>query len=669
MALCFGMGLLSLGCNNTKNISNSNTQKEYIKDVKYNESIDKMKKDLNKSMEELNIPDINILVMENGNIIYEESFGKVDNIKNIKLTKDTIFNMGSISKLYVTASILKLQDENKLDLDEKLINYIPEFKMADERYKDITVRMLLNHSSGLPGVDFYDAFLVDEDTSENHTINNLKDLEDEILKSNPGEYSVYCNEGFNISQYLVEKISEKTYEEYLNEKFFKPMNIEQTYYSSNKKLKDEDFARSYDQYGNIVPRELMSEGFMGTGGLASTAEDIAIFVEKILSEDEEILSKESIKLFKEDQGILSKLGSEAFFNGLGWDSVDSKYTGINIYSKSGGTMQYQTQVFTVPDEKLTVVGLSTMPSQINPIVEELTTNILKEKEVLVKNNEKIIIPKEKEIDKKLLDYTGNYYIGMVPMISNISINNNVLTITMGRENLESHKYIYREDGYFWSEEEMEDNYERIKFKEIDNKIFLEKNNINDYYNDNKIIAQKVENYKDNSTWSDLDGSVWLQTNLSRNNIYSVFAMSKLHVDDKLPGYVTLNEIPFKVKNNNVADSYIETVTNTGSLKLDNNKMTFRLFDFINSKDIPKFEFEKINGLKIKKSNYSNWYLVDSDTKLNFNNNYKDIRINVYNKEGLLIFDNLTNNNEVEILEGAFIMISGEIGKEIDMTEL
>lgn len=45
---------------------------------------------------------------------------------------------------------------------------------------------------------------------------------------------MYCNEGFNISQYLVEKISEKTYEEYLNEKFFKPMNIEQTYYSSNK---------------------------------------------------------------------------------------------------------------------------------------------------------------------------------------------------------------------------------------------------------------------------------------------------------------------------------------------------------------------------------------------------------------------------------------------------
>lgn len=234
MALCFGMGLLSLGCNNTKNISNSNTQREYIKDVKYNESIDKMKKDLNKSMEELNIPATNILVMENGNIIYEESFGKVDNIKNIKLTKDTIFNMGSISKLYVTASILKLQDENKLDLDEKLINYIPEFKMADERYKDITVRMLLNHSSGLPGADFYDAFLVDEDTSENHTINNLRYLEDEILKSNPGEYSVYCNEGFNISQYLVEKISEKTYEEYLNEKFFKPMNIEQTYYSSNK---------------------------------------------------------------------------------------------------------------------------------------------------------------------------------------------------------------------------------------------------------------------------------------------------------------------------------------------------------------------------------------------------------------------------------------------------
>jgi len=92
-----------------------------------------------------------VAIRENGATVYAEGFGMADREKSLPVDKYTLFNMGSVSKVYVATAIMLLVDGGKVKLDAPAVTYLPEFTMLDERYKDITVRMLLNHSSGLPG--------------------------------------------------------------------------------------------------------------------------------------------------------------------------------------------------------------------------------------------------------------------------------------------------------------------------------------------------------------------------------------------------------------------------------------------------------------------------------------------------------------------------------------
>src|SRR5512133_1360003 len=81
-------------------------------------------------------------IMVDGKVVYAEGFGMANREKSIPVTPTTIFNIGSISKVYVATAIMLLVDDGKISLDKPVADYLPEFKMADVRYKKITVRML-----------------------------------------------------------------------------------------------------------------------------------------------------------------------------------------------------------------------------------------------------------------------------------------------------------------------------------------------------------------------------------------------------------------------------------------------------------------------------------------------------------------------------------------------
>jgi CubicO group peptidase (beta-lactamase class C family) len=99
-----------------------------------------------------------VAIMVDGRIVYAEGFGLRDRAKNLRVETDTQFNIGSVSKIFTAASVLVLEQEGKLSLDKPVTDYIPNFTMNDSRYKDITVRMLLNHTSGFPGSNIKDGF-------------------------------------------------------------------------------------------------------------------------------------------------------------------------------------------------------------------------------------------------------------------------------------------------------------------------------------------------------------------------------------------------------------------------------------------------------------------------------------------------------------------------------
>lgn len=83
--------------------------------------------------------------MESGNFVLSDAMGVADRARNRLVDRGTRFNIGSVSKMFATAAILLLVDEGKVALDAPVVRYLPEFTMADARFSDITLRMLLNH--------------------------------------------------------------------------------------------------------------------------------------------------------------------------------------------------------------------------------------------------------------------------------------------------------------------------------------------------------------------------------------------------------------------------------------------------------------------------------------------------------------------------------------------
>lgn len=90
-------------------------------------------------------------VMVDGEIVYAEGFGLRDRVNKLPVDTNTQFNIGSISKIFTAAAVLILEQEGRLSLDNPVTDYLPGFSMKDLRYKDITVRVLLNHTSGFAG--------------------------------------------------------------------------------------------------------------------------------------------------------------------------------------------------------------------------------------------------------------------------------------------------------------------------------------------------------------------------------------------------------------------------------------------------------------------------------------------------------------------------------------
>ena len=148
--------------------------------------------------------------------------------ENRALTEDILYGIGSVSKIYTTVAVMQLAEDGKVNLDAPVTRYLKEFKMADPRYKDITVRMLLNHSSGIMGTGLANAVLFD-DADSSSTDGLLEALSTQRLVAAPGAYSVYCNDGFTLAELIVEAVSGMDFMDYVTQYILDPAGLESTF--------------------------------------------------------------------------------------------------------------------------------------------------------------------------------------------------------------------------------------------------------------------------------------------------------------------------------------------------------------------------------------------------------------------------------------------------------
>ncbi|WP_034850106.1 serine hydrolase [Clostridium hydrogeniformans] len=181
-------------------------------------------------------PGVSVGVVYNKKILYTKGFG----VKNIStkepITEHSLFHMASVSKTFVCIGIMQLAEKGKIDLDGALVDYLPYFKLDDSRYKEITIRQLLSHTSGMPDEEDYewDKPQYDDEALERY----VRSIEGKKLMWSPGEKFAYSNIAYEILGDVIAKVSGMSFEDYMKNNILSPLNMSESTFFKPETSKD-----------------------------------------------------------------------------------------------------------------------------------------------------------------------------------------------------------------------------------------------------------------------------------------------------------------------------------------------------------------------------------------------------------------------------------------------
>lgn len=168
------------------------------------------------------------LVAKEGKVLFSKGYGLANAEHHIPNSPDTVFRIGSITKLFTAVAILQLQEKGLLKVNDPIGKFIPDYPQGDR----ITIHHLLSHASGIPSIYHFPNLLEiqRQATTPLLAMSHFKDLP---LNFAPGTNTESSDSGYIILGAIIEKITGKSYEEYLKENIFSPLNMSATYYESN----------------------------------------------------------------------------------------------------------------------------------------------------------------------------------------------------------------------------------------------------------------------------------------------------------------------------------------------------------------------------------------------------------------------------------------------------
>ena len=297
-----------------------------------------------------------VIVAKDGKIILRKGYGYANREKGLPVTPDTVFTIGSITKQFTGAAIVKLEMQGKLRVTDTIDQY---FQDVPEDKKGITLHQLLTHTAGIPNIlggDF--------DTSATQQVVLRLAMQSE-LTSKPGSKHAYSNLGYSLLGMIVEKASGMGYEAYLREHLFKPAGMLQTGYVLPKFAPD-SLAIGYrkDQpWGTVLGHPMLKDGpcwhLRANGGIHSTIGDmykwhVALLGTKILSDE----AKKKYFAPHVDEGY-----GDSFY-GYGWVTFKT-VRGTKMLGHNGGNMIFFADFNRYVDEGV-VIFHATNSTKYNP---------------------------------------------------------------------------------------------------------------------------------------------------------------------------------------------------------------------------------------------------------------------------------------------------------------
>ncbi|AXG70187.1 penicillin-binding protein 4* [Kordia sp. SMS9] len=289
-----------------------------------------------------------ILVAKDGKVIFRKAYGKANLELDIDMIPENIFEIGSITKQFTAVGILMLLEEGKLSLEDEITKYIPDYPTQDTK---ITIHHLLTHTSGIKSYTSMDSLreYARKDISPTELIDAFKN---EPMDFKPGEQFRYNNSGYALLGYIIEKITGKTYEEFVQKRIFDKVKMKNSYYGSKSKLiKNRAYGYQERKNGYVNADYISMKVPYAAGSLMSTVDDLYKWNTAI--RNHKLISKESTKKaftnYKIDNG-------NNISYGYGW--FMARIQDVPVIEHGGGIFGYTSQGMYVPSENVYVIILT-----------------------------------------------------------------------------------------------------------------------------------------------------------------------------------------------------------------------------------------------------------------------------------------------------------------------
>ncbi len=291
-----------------------------------------------------------ILVAEKGEIIYQNAFGLANVELNIENTIATKFRIASITKQFTAALILRLHEEDQLDLNTPISNYLPNYPI--ESGSLITIHHLLNHSSGIPNQKNLDSLKRFEHSVE-ELVESFSSL---VLEFKPGESFAYSNSGYLLLGHIIEQISGKSYVEYLKEQILNPLEMNSSGMEDSKSVLKNIASGYTSELGQLSQADYINMSVpFSAGSMYSSVEDLNKWNQALYTD--QILNKNSRELMFENQ-----IPTHNGHYGYGWFIVDLPLGNTNKTVKaiqhSGNIDGFNSLIVRIPSQEQCIILLN-----------------------------------------------------------------------------------------------------------------------------------------------------------------------------------------------------------------------------------------------------------------------------------------------------------------------
>lgn len=330
-----------------------------------------------KEMRKDDVQGVSIALVDDQRVVWAEGFGFADVLRKIPADPDTVYQVGSISKLFTVTSAMQLAEQGRLDLDQSVQTYLPGFVVANRlaRPAPVTIRQLMTHHAGLPR-DLLKGMWTPEPEPFTHVLDHLQ-----------GEYQVYppdtvfsySNVGMTLLGHVVQEVAGRDFVPHLEASLLQPLGMTNAYIAPTIRGRAHD-SKGYRK-GRDTPGTPLRD--LPAGGLHASVADLSKFMMMVFADgrakDRQIVQRETLREMMRPHNADVPLDLD-FRVGLGW--FLSGLGDINIYNAgpvvhhAGGTLLFHSQLILLPEHKLGVVVLGNSASA-RSVVDRVAVETLK----------------------------------------------------------------------------------------------------------------------------------------------------------------------------------------------------------------------------------------------------------------------------------------------------